>query len=342
MSFYDTSSTVEEHISSEVALHVQSQLIQFFSPWKKRILILAGPTGVGKTDLSLKIAKKIGGEIVSCDSMQVYRGMDIGTAKVSFEERQLIPHHLIDIRDVDESFHVFDYFQAAKAAIESIIDKGKVPIIVGGTGFYMHALLYGPPQGPAANKDIRKKLEEEQKTCGLPSLYERVVALDPTYAKTITPSDVNKIVRALEIMELSGKKVSDFQWGERAPLSLYDFRAWFLYMPREQLYRRLDDRCEEMIDAGLIDEVIELDRKGIRKNSTASRAIGYRQTLEYLDSAKTEEEYDKFVERLKIATRQLAKRQYTWFRKESLFRWVDIAALPEEKLIDWIIDDFTS
>lgn len=338
----ETSSDLEERVIHHVALGVQSQLIQFFSPLNRRVIILAGPTGVGKTDFSLQLAKRLGGEIVSCDSMQVYRGMDIGTAKVSFEERQLVPHHLIDIRDVKELFHVVDYFDAAKEAIDSILARGRVPIIVGGTGFYIHALLYGPPHGPSATPEVREKLAIELELKGIAKLYERLASLDPEYAKTVSHADVHKILRGLEIIEVSGKKVSDYAWSERPPLALYDCRAWFLHMPRKELYAQLDVRCQEMLERGLIEEVIRLEQRGIRTNPTACRAIGYRQTLEFLDTDRSEKEYKKYVEKLKIATHHLAKRQFTWFRKEKLFRWVDISQLEREQLLSWIIEDYWS
>lgn len=335
-------SDLEERVAHHIALGVQSQLIQFFGPLSRRVIILAGPTGIGKTYISLQLAKRLGGEIVSCDSMQVYRCMDIGTAKVSFEERQLVPHHLIDIRNVDEPFHVFEYFETAKEAIDSIFARGKVPIIVGGTGFYLHALLYGPPHGPPATPEVREKLTIEMELKGIASLYERLSLLDPEYAQTVSHADVHKILRGLEIIEVSGQKVSDFSWGERPPLSLYDCRAWFLHMPRKELYARLDERCHEMLERGLIEEVIELDRQGIRSNPTARRAIGYRQTLEFLDTDRSEKEYKQYVEKLKTATHHLAKRQFTWFRKEKLFRWVDVSLLEHERLLTWIIDDYLS
>ena len=335
-----TTVTVPEAIVKQVALGVQSQLVRFFCPISRRVIIIAGPTGVGKTELSLQLAKKLGGEIVSADSMQVYRGMDIGTAKVSFEERQLVPHHLIDIRNVDEPFHVHDYYCEAKPIIESILARGRVPIVVGGTGLYIHALMYGPPQGPPSDKNWRTKLQDEIAMKGLHSLYERLCRLDPDYAKRITPGDAQKITRALEIIEISGRKVSEFEWHDRPLSSLFDFRFWFLSMPREKLYRRLNDRCLRMIDQGLIDEVMALDSQGIRQNSTAANAIGYRQTLDYLDSAQSEEDYRQYVTALQTATRHLAKRQMTWFRKEKECQWLDISSQSFDKVLEHIIDDY--
>ena len=174
---------------------------------KQKVIVLSGPTGVGKTKLSLLIAKVLGGEIISCDSMQVYRGMDIGTAKVSREDREHVPHHLIDIRDIHEGFNVTDFYREAHLAIQSILARGAVPIVVGGTGFYIHALLYGPPNGPASDFLLRHNLEMEIEEKGPSALYERLKMLDPEYAATITRNDRHKIVRALEIMSLSDKKV---------------------------------------------------------------------------------------------------------------------------------------
>lgn len=332
--------TLKPTTGSQVQHTTQAKLNQFFCPFSHKVVILAGPTGVGKTELSLQLARKLGGEIVSSDSMQVYRGMDIGTAKVSFEERQIIPHHLIDIRNIDEPFNVFEYYTEAIQAIESIIARGRVPIVVGGTGFYIHALMYGPPKGPPSDPDLRKRLEEETKRGGLQAVYERLCALDPSYAKTITPQDAQKITRALEIIELSGKRVSDFEWKGRSALPSFTFRLWFLHMPRPLLYRKIDERCVRMLDQGLVEEVSALKDQGILKNSSASNAIGYRQTLEYLESAQSEEDYRFFIERLKTATRHLAKRQITWFKKEPESTWIDISTLSQDKILQWIIDDY--
>lgn len=323
-----------------ISLDVQSQLSQFFCPVKHRVIILAGPTGVGKTELSLQLAKKLGGEIISADSMQVYRGMDIGTAKVSFEERQLIPHHLIDIRNVDEPFNVVEYCNEAKSAIDSIVARNRVPIVVGGTGFYIHALMYGPPKGPPSDPELRQRLEAETKEGGLQAVYEKLVQLDPEYAKTITPQDTHKVTRALEIIELSGRKVSDFEWKVKPTISSFDFRLWFLDMPRPLLYKRLDERCLRMLDQGLVEEVMALDEQGIRRNSSAAHAIGYRQTLDYLDSPQTDEHFRLYVERLQVATHHLAKRQITWFRKEPDCSWVDVSTVSMEAILDRIIGDY--
>jgi tRNA dimethylallyltransferase len=268
--------------------------------------------------------------------------MDIGTAKVVPADRDRIPHHLIDICDIANPFNVFDFCTEAKAALEDIIARKKVPIIVGGTGFYIHSLIYGPPSGPPSDPLIRKKLEEEMERLGNDFLFDKLQAFDPVYAATITKNDKHKITRALEIIELSGKRVSDFSWKVRQPSPLYDFRCWFLDMPRKVLYERLSKRCDEMLNSGLLDEVVRLDREGLRQNTTASQAIGYRQSLEFLDTGRSSEDYQKFVEKFKQASHHLAKRQFTWFRKEPHFRWIDVTSISRDDLADLIASDYSS
>ncbi|NGX59901.1 MAG: tRNA dimethylallyltransferase [Chlamydiae bacterium] len=306
---------------------------------KRKVIVISGPTAVGKTKLSLAIAEALGGEIISADSMQVYRGMDIGTAKVAQEERARIPHHLIDIRNIDQSFTVMDFYQEAHKAIRHILMQGKVPIVVGGTGFYMHSLIYGPPAGPPSVPEVRKELEKEIEKHGTDALYERLRKVDPEYAKTITGGDRHKIVRALEIISLTNKKVSDFPKMEREEIP-YDFRCWFLYMSKEVLYPHIEMRCDEMIAAGLIDEVRKLDKEGLRKNNSAAQAIGYRQCLEFLLSPGSPDDFETFIATFKRASRRYAKRQFTWFRKEPLFRWLKVENLPLEKSVETICQDY--
>ena len=210
---------------------------------KKKVIIIAGPTGVGKTALSLLMAKAIGGEIISADSMQVYRGMDIGTAKASLEERSEVVHHLIDSRCLDETFNVVEFYKEANSAIKEILDLGAVPIIVGGTGFYIHSLIYGPPSGPPSEPDLRAKIEIEMDTLGTEALYDRLKALDPDYAMTVTSKDRQKIVRALEIISVTKSKVSSLLPVISELSETYDFRCWFLYMPKEVLYPKIEKRC---------------------------------------------------------------------------------------------------
>jgi len=306
---------------------------------KKKVIVIAGPTAVGKTKHSLAIAKAVGGEIVSADSMQVYRGMDIGTAKVGELERLQIPHHLIDIRELSEGFNVMDFYREAHKAIRDILLRGKVPIVVGGTGFYIHALLYGPPQGPTSVPEVRKGIEDEMDKHGVEALYQKLSQADPEYAKSITSADKHKIVRALEIISITKKKVSDFPKMKKEDTP-YDFRCWFLYMSKEVLYPHIEMRCDEMIAAGLIDEVRDLDSKGLRKNSTASQSIGYRQCLDFLASKGSHEDFEEFVAAFKRASRRYAKRQFTWFKKEPLFRWLNVQDVPLEKSVETIVQDY--
>jgi tRNA dimethylallyltransferase len=307
---------------------------------KKKVIILSGPTAVGKTSLSLTIAKAIGGEIISADSMQVYRGMDIGTAKVSLEERRQIPHHLIDSRDLDESFNVVEFYQEACQAIKEVFSKGGVPIIVGGTGFYIHSLIYGPPNGPPSVPSLRNDLERQMEEKGADALYEQLKAADPTYAATITPRDRHKIIRALEIMAITHQQVSGLPSPSTENIDLYDFRCWFVYMPREILYPRIEQRCDLMIADGFIEEVLRLEKEGLSKNPVACQAIGYRQALEYLNSEKTPADWERFVTEFKQASRRYAKRQFTWFRREPLFRWLNLEKTGGETAAEMIIQDY--
>lgn len=306
---------------------------------KKKVIVIAGPTCVGKTKRSLVIAHAMGGEIVSADSMQVYRGMDIGTAKVSKEDRARIPHHLIDIRDLSEKFNVVDFCTEADKAISEILAKEHVPIVVGGTGFYVHCLIYGPPQGPASVTEVRSKLEDEMKALGTEAMYERLHKLDPDYAKTITVSDRQKIIRGLEIISLTNQKVSQIPIATTKREEV-DFRCWFLYMPKEILYPKIEVRCDEMVANGFIDEVERLEKLGLTQNSSASQAIGYRQCLNYLKSAKSEHDLAEFVSSFKQASRRYAKRQFTWFRREPLFRWLNVDELSLENSVEMIIQDY--
>lgn len=306
----------------------------------KRIIVIAGPTGSGKSALAVKLAKAIDGEVVSADSMQVYRGMNIGTAKVTLDERHEAAHHLIDIRDVQEGFNVVDFYFEARQACQQIIERGHVPIVAGGSGFYLHALLYGPPNSPPSVPELRRALELEIEQLGSEALYKRLVQLDPIYAQSITKNDKQKIVRALEIITLTHQRVSQHAWRGRRKIPHYDFRCWFLHLPKEKLNKRLEKRCDQMLKAGFLNEVKQLEEMGIRRNTSAAQAIGYRQALDYLQTAQTPVDYEHFVKTFKQATRQYAKRQLTWFRKEPLFRWIDVDAHDPEVVFDIIKSDY--
>lgn len=212
---------VVKRLVLDYALEIQKQIPSNLLRKKKRIIVISGPTCCGKSALAMQLAQEMDGEIVSADSMQVYRGMDIGTAKPTQKERLLIPHHLIDIRDVTENFNVVDFYYEARHACRQILERGNIPIVAGGSGFYLHAFLYGPPSGPPSVPELRKSLEKEMEELGHETLFERLCSLDPQYAKTITKNDKQKIVRALEIIALTNKKVSKISWkGRRKPQNL--------------------------------------------------------------------------------------------------------------------------
>lgn len=322
------------------ALEVQKQIPSSFQKKKKRVIVISGPTCCGKSRLAIELAQAMDGEIISADSMQVYRGMDIGTAKATREERLFVPHHLIDTRDIHESFNVVDFYYEARQACQQILDRGNIPIVAGGSGFYLHALLYGPPSGPPSVPEVRKALEEEIEQLGSEVLYARLAQLDPQYAKSITKNDKQKIVRALEIMMLTNKKVSKLSWKGRRKPQNYDFRCWFLHRPKDKLYERIDKRCDQMLKEGFLDEVKRLEQQGLRQNSSASQAIGYRQALDFLQTTQTTEDYENFVKVFKQATRHYAKRQFTWFRKEPLFQWLDVDLHDHEIVFDMIKKDY--
>ncbi len=323
-------------LEARIAYAVQREVEDIFRFHEKKIVVIAGPTGVGKTACSLKLAQAINGEIVSIDSQQVYRGMDIGTAKASLQERTAVPHHLIDIRNVTDPFNVVDFYHEALHACKDIILRGKVPIAVGGTGFYLHALIYGPPEGPPSCPEIRKTLEEDAEKFGIELLFGKLQEYDPEYAASITKSDAHKIIRALEIIELSRKKVSAFTWKEKVENPAFDWRCWFLHMPRKLLYQKIEERCDAMLAQGFLQEVIALDRAGIRQNKTAAQAIGYKQSLAFLDTAQSSQDYEQFVAAFKTASRHLIKKQLTWFQKEPLFTWLDVSTYSEEQVVDII------
>lgn len=328
---------------------VEDLINEYYLPFKKRVsqnqkkqkvIVIAGPTAVGKTALAIDIAEIIGGEIISADSMQIYRNMDIGTAKATKEQQKRVIHHLLDLKDVNETFNVSEYYKAAHTACRQILLKGLVPIVVGGSGFYVHTFLYGPPNGPPSNPEIRRKLEDQLDQLGAESLYERLEILDPNYAKTITIRDKHKIVRALEIITITKQKVSEIPIPKTDLSPIYNFRPWFIHLPKEIIYEKVNDRCDEMIASGFIDEVKLLEKQGLRENYSASQAIGYRQCLEFLDSKQTQEDRQKFIEEFKKVSRKYVKRQFTWFKKEPHFRWLNLDEVGYEKAKEFILQDY--
>jgi tRNA dimethylallyltransferase len=308
----------------------------------RRVIVLAGPTGVGKTALSIALAQALGGEIVSADSVQVYRGMDIGTAKVSVQDRALIPHHLIDVADVTQPYNVVDFFYEATRCLDMILARNRVPIVVGGSGFWIHALLYGPPAGPAPDPELRTQLAQQMEQLGVEASWELLRRQDPDYAAHVSPRDRAKILRALEIITLTGRKVSDFDWHNRDVSHQYQFHCWFIDCDRHLLYPRLDERCQQMLTSGLIDEVIRLKSEGLCSNPSAARAIGYRQTLDFLTTNQSPAEYRTYIQQFQSAVRHYAKRQWTWFRREPLFEQLDATQPTWLPLVTRIADEYQS
>ena len=294
---------------------------------EKPLIVITGPTATGKTDFSIKLAREIGGEIISADSMQVYKGLDIGTDKISKEIREEIPHYLIDIREPDKPFSVADFVREADKAIAEIREKDKYPIVVGGTGFYIRALLYGLPDVPPGNEEIRKELKKLSNE----EIYNLLLEVDRESAERIGKKDRKRLIRAYEVYKLTGEPLSSFKFSEKPR---YRFLGYFLYRSRPELYRRIENRVDSQIERGLIDETKWLLQFG--KDITAFQALGYKEILNYIEGRKSLEEA---IRLLKRRTKQFAKRQFTWFRKEPKFKWVNLSEIPEEKLIEMIKRD---
>jgi tRNA dimethylallyltransferase len=294
----------------------------------KPILIIAGPTAVGKTDASLLLAQEQGAEIVSADSMQIYRGMDIGTAKPTPEQRKLVYHHLIDVVDPAQPYSVGDYLRDARSAIDAILKAGSTPLVVGGTGLYIRALMRGLFHGPPADLDLREKLLRKEVENGEGTLYADLARLDPEAAIKIHPNDLRRTVRALEVMYLRERKMSSLQEEHGFSERSHDFRLVFLVRSRSELYPRIEARVDQMIAAGLEQEVKALVLKGYSGDLVSMHAIGYQHFIDYFNG-KTG--YDETVEMLKRDTKRFAKRQFTWFRKEPDATWIDVTGLSRAR-----------
>lgn len=287
---------------------------------KQKLLVIIGPTAVGKTNLSIEMAKRYNGEIISGDSMQIYRGMDIGTAKITKEEMQGIPHHLIDIKEPEENFSVAEFQLLVRAKINEIAKRGKLPIIVGGTGLYIQSVIYDYQFSDVPGDEaFRLKLEERVKQIGNDALYEELLAVDPDSAAQIHPNNVRRVIRALEIFHLTGKTMQDYQRKQQPDL-MYETALVGLTMDREKLYERINLRVDIMVKQGLLDEVKSLYNQGLR-DCQSIQAIGYKEIYDYLDEKVT---WDDAVEQLKQNSRKYAKRQLTWFRNKMDVKWFDM------------------
>jgi len=279
------------------------------------VLFLVGPTGSGKTELSLLLAKRLGLEIVSADSMLVYRGMDIGTAKPTRTERRRIPHHLIDLISPRTKYSVYAHRQRAFKAIEGILSRGKVPLVIGGGGLYVGALWKGISPHPGGDERLRRRLEKEVQTKGLSFLYARLRKIDPKRAEAIHPNDQRRILRALEISEMTGKKPSEWHRDQKSLTDLgYHVLVFGIERERSELYERINARVIQMFRKGFVQEVKRLKKRGF--SSTAKQALGYREILESLPQSKSSKRDHELIGVVQKRTRQFAKRQLTWLRRE--------------------------
>lgn len=288
---------------------------------KKPLVILTGPTAVGKTKASIGLAKAIGGEIISADSMQVYKQMDIGSAKIKPSEMEGVPHYLVDVLEPDEEFHVVLFQQMAKQAIQKIYEKGKIPILVGGTGFYIQAVLYDIDFSEnEKDTSYREELEKLAQTKGAEYLHDLLREVDEKSAQDIHANNVKRVIRALEYFHQTGEKISEHNEEQRKKVSPYNFSYFVLNDERAHLYERINLRVDQMINEGLVSEVQSLKEKGYTRDMVSMQGLGYKEMLDYLDNKCSLEEA---VEIIKRDTRHFAKRQITWFKRESDVTWID-------------------
>ncbi len=300
----------------------------------KRVIVITGPTATGKTALSVALAQALNGEIISADSMQIYKGMDIGTAKVTPEETMGIAHHMVDIADPKENFSVSRWVDMAAEACEDIFARGKVPIIAGGTGLYIDSLLSGRDfaAAPETDEALRERLSEEYDSIGGEAFREKLRLVDAERAEKLHPSDKKRLTRAMEVYILTGETITAHDERTRALPKRYEsLRLALTYENRETLYSRIDRRVDAMVDMGLFDEVESLLRSGLEEGSTAMQAIGYKEVAAYFAGRLSREEA---IDKIKQESRRYAKRQLTWLRRDSGIHWIyrDGAASPEEHL----------
>ena len=287
----------------------------------KDLIVLTGPTAVGKTSLSIALAKAVGGEIISADSMQVYKYMNIGTAKITEEEKCGIPHFLIDEFEPDEEFNVTIFKNKVMGYIKDIKSRGKVPIIVGGTGFYIQSVIYDINFNEYGDdSEVRKKYELMAETIGKSELHKKLALVDREYADSVSENNVKKVVRALTFFEMTGEKLSEHNKRERERRSPFDFAYFVLTMDRKKLYERIDKRVDLMFDMGLVEEVKALMAKGYDKSLVSMQGIGYKEVIDYL-SGKTS--LEECIDIIKRDTRHFAKRQLTWFKREKVVTYID-------------------
>ena len=304
---------------------------------KNKLVILAGPTASGKTSVSIDLAKRLGGEIISADSMQVYKYMDVGTAKISVEEMQGVKHHLIDVLDPKEDFNIVKFQNMVKCSIEEIVKNGHIPILVGGTGFYIQSVIYDIDfNNEDDNSSVRKKLEEEYDTLGADFMYEKLKKIDSVSAQTIHKNNKKRIIRAIEFFLKNNEPISSHNEVQRKKNSPYDYRFFVLNPPRDILYERINQRVDIMLENGLVDEVKKLREMGLSMANISMQGIGYKEIIEYLNG---EIFLESAIENIKQNTRHMAKRQVTWFKREKDVIYVDPFSFESnEKIVDYMIE----
>ena len=308
---------------------------------KRPLIILTGPTAVGKTAASIGLAKAVGGEIISADSMQVYRHMDIGSAKITADEMQGIPHYLVDVLEPEEAFNVVRFQEMAKAAMQKIYAGGHIPIVVGGTGFYIQALLYDIDfTENDSDFSYREELERTARDKGAEYLHSLLKQADPEAAEQIHAHNIKRVIRALEFNRKTGQKISAHNEQERRKQSPYDFAYFVLTDDRKALYERIDRRVDKMMEQGLLEEVRALKDRGIARESVSMQGLGYKELLAYLDG---EIPLDEAIRIIKRDTRHFAKRQLTWFRRERDVIWIDRqkTGQDEKKIVDYMLNILT-
>ncbi|MDD4437338.1 MAG: tRNA (adenosine(37)-N6)-dimethylallyltransferase MiaA [Tissierellia bacterium] len=306
-----------------------------------KIIVIVGPTAVGKTYVSVELAKKLNTEIISADSMQIYKGMDIGTAKITEDEKQGIIHHMIDIVSPDEEYSVSEFKYDAEKIIDRLSGENKIPVIVGGSGLYVNSLIYDLDFGNAkSNKKIREYYTYYYKEHGEDALYDKLMRIDPKAAGKIHKNNVKRVIRALEVYDITGMKFSELNTDIRKESNKYDCILIGLSMERKVLYERINQRVDEMLSEGLVDEVRSLIEKGYNKNLVSMRGIGYKEIIEHLEGST---DYEEAVSILKQNTRRFAKRQYTWFLKDKSIKWFSMDNLEgTDNTINDILDYINS
>ncbi len=285
-----------------------------------KLIVLTGPTAVGKTELSIKLANKINGEIISADSIQVYKNLDIGSAKITIEEMQNVKHYLVDVLNPTEDFNIYIFKEMAKKAIKEIQAKGKIPIIVGGTGFYIQSVIYDTSFSKEDNSIIREELEQIARIKGNEFLHNELKKIDKVSADKIHPNNVKRIIRAIEYYKLNNRPISQHNEEESIKEAVFNTKYFVLNDKRELLYDRIDRRVDKMIELGLVDEVKSLMDSGLDSTYNSMQGIGYKEIIEYLDGKCT---LDEAINNIKKNTRHFAKRQLTWFRREQNVNWIE-------------------